>query len=317
MSSDESSKEDVGLENGEESMDEVTDSSVEKVKRVASPEQSSQSPDRCANGNPALQTPQHDSLETNDEKSLAVGDLQAKEDVECKHESVESADSSTHAVVSDGSSPVRKNKRLPEGESECNIGEQAPSNAAEPSCLSDTKLSECESVTKDAVTTETAESALHDKVVERSMDCESDVLKPNDKTVDGDRKRTLENGVHEMDDSESRPPKRSRLDEVIGKLEERVPFPPQVPENECIDDESIPGDTDSTEKQSEEICGSTSDEEEDKTSADSKLNTVKLTRQVLYLFHFFHFVWWNVQGNLSTFSLSLCVLTVHCFCLSL
>ncbi|XP_076459287.1 uncharacterized protein LOC143292668 isoform X2 [Babylonia areolata] len=101
-----------------------------------------------------------------------------------------------------------------------------------------------------------------------------------DSKLETDRKRPLEDDSSETDDSQF--PKRSRLAEVIGKLGERVTFPSDMPGVDGYEyEDSTLGDTDSIEKQSEEISGSTSDEEDDKSASDSKSKNIILTKQEL------------------------------------
>ncbi|KAK7493336.1 hypothetical protein BaRGS_00015462 [Batillaria attramentaria] len=100
------------------------------------------------------------------------------------------------------------------------------------------------------------------------------------KLTDSERKRQHEAGS-ESDDSQI--PKRSRLDEVIGKLGERVCIPSEAEENDSYDyEDSFPGDSESVEKQSEEAseAASASEGEEDKTAV-SKSTIIQMTSKEL------------------------------------
>ena len=143
--------------------------------------------------------------------------------------------------------------------------------------LKDQKLGLRELDAEGGESMDTTEPELCDKQSEKLTEGKPKAV---DKT-DADRKRQHENGTPEYDDSDdSQPPKRSRLDEVIGKLGERVMIPSDTPENDSFECDSTPGDTDSVEKHSEEISGSTSDEEEDKASSPDAKTKLKITKQV-------------------------------------
>lgn len=143
--------------------------------------------------------------------------------------------------------------------------------------LKDQKSGLRESDAEGGESMDTTEPKLCDKQSEKLTEGKPKAI---DKT-DADRKRQHENGTPESDDSDgSQPPKRSRLDEVIGKLGERVMIPSDTPENDSFECDSTPGDTDSVEKHSEEISGSTSDEEEDKASSPDSKTKLKITKQV-------------------------------------
>ena len=125
---------------------------------------------------------------------------------------------------------------------------------------------------------ETTEPELCDKLIEKAAVGTSQA--PGDGTLDADRKRQHESGTPEcVDDDDSQLPKRTRLDEILGKLGERVTFPSDAPENGSFECDSTPGDMDSVEKRLEEISGSASDEEE-KTASSCLKPKMKITKQV-------------------------------------
>lgn len=143
--------------------------------------------------------------------------------------------------------------------------------------LEDAKSGLHESNTEGSQPMETTEPGPCDKLSEKVTEGRPKALK--DKT-DTDRKRQHENDTPGSNDDDSQPPKRSRLEEVIGKLGERVTIPSDTPENESFECDSTPGDTDSVEKQSEEISGSASEEEEDKVSSPDSKTKMKITKEV-------------------------------------
>lgn len=161
-----------------------------------------------------------------------------------------------------------KNEKTAKSESE---EKPSPSDSGvEPSeCKAETDASKSEPV-------ETVDSISCDKMSSEVLECDPEV----DKTSAPDRKRSLDNACGEEEDSQ--PPKRSRLDEVIGKLGERVTFPADVPGIDLDEYEDSPlGDADSVEfKQLEEISGSTTDEEEYK-APEPKPQTITIKKEEL------------------------------------
>jgi hypothetical protein len=96
---------------------------------------------------------------------------------------------------------------------------------------------------------DTSNSGVCDQLTTKTAQVEQD--------TSGDRKRQLSQdsvGSEEDTGNAAPVPKRSRLDGLIGKLGERVPLIPVMADKDILEeeDESISGDLDSMEKQSEE-----------------------------------------------------------------
>ncbi|KAL8591011.1 hypothetical protein ACOMHN_021776 [Nucella lapillus] len=228
-------------------------------------------------GSASLENINKDSAEA-DTKSTSINESDSCEMiVDKKCDSVKKFDSSP---LND---PVIENCIDKKDNSDCSFEDRnsakSPIKEKPSSSGSGTQPSECKGKADDRKSEpmETADSLSCDKV--SSGMYASDSVGDNKSTPD--KKRSLDKVCVEEEDSQ--PPKRSRLDEVIGKLGERVTFPSDVTGIDLDEYEDSPlGDTDSVEfKPPEEISGSTTDEEEYKSAPEPKPKTITLTKEEL------------------------------------
>ncbi|KAK7112795.1 hypothetical protein V1264_012186 [Littorina saxatilis] len=190
-----------------------------------------------------------DSLNEKLDSKEVVGECEGKSSPSSSQEKGESLEKCEVKVAD----PVLKGCALKDNSSGVAKRASSPAVVDSPK-LTDMDTSVPESEAQDTKPMETAESEPCDKVIpEAAGDASPSVA---DKTSSEDRKRqhdsrTPESDVDDEDededddDDDSQPPKRSRLDEVIGKLGERVPLDTDSMENDSFDyEDSATGDAD-------------------------------------------------------------------------